>query len=131
MDLRTDIEHELHEFVRTYDASGTLKINGEALCGFADVEHPYIRELPDIVHKLHQMPREVMPDATVIMVYFVPFQPWGGRRKQAGEMASADWAQIYEETNAMFPKTQCTHDRFSESRGYRGAVSPQSTSLLP
>ena len=72
------------------------------------------------------MPREVMPDATVIMVYFVPFQPWVAGGNRQGEMASADWAQIYEETNAMFPKTQCTHDRFSESRGYRGAVSPQS-----
>ncbi|MCH1981420.1 epoxyqueuosine reductase [Ruminococcus sp. OA3] len=128
MDLRTDIEQELYEFVRTYDASGPLQDKwGKPLVGFADVEHPYIRQLPGIVHKLHQMPREVMPDATVIMVYFVPFQPWVAKGNRQGEMASADWAQIYEATNAMFLRLNEHMIRFLESRGYRGAVSPQST----
>ena len=128
MDLRTEIEREVHEFVRAYDASGELKDKwGKPLVGYADVEHPYIKDLPNIVHKSHQMPREVLPEATVVMVYYVPFQPWVAKGNRQGELASPCWAQIYEETNAMFPKLNEHMIRFLESRGYRGAAAPQST----
>lgn len=95
------------------------------LVGFADAKGEYIRNLRKIVHPQHQMPEEVLPDAKTIIVYFVPFGEWmpktnainKTKEKNSSDiysdnnymsaeynLASPEWAEGYELTNAMFPK---------------------------
>lgn len=72
------------------------------IVGFADVNHPSIRNLKKIAGEKHQMPEDVMADATVVLTYFVPFQDHISTDNKSSGLATKEWAQAYETTNAMF-----------------------------
>lgn len=74
------------------------------LVGFADVNHPSIRNLKAFAGEKHQLPQDVMADATIVLVYFVPFREDLSKGNRGKGLATREWAQAYETTNAMFPK---------------------------
>ena len=128
--MKEQIEHEISEFIRAYDAktdSMTGKLWREPIIGYADVNHPYISRLPEIVCSTHQMPQDVMPDATVVLCCFVPFsRDVTLSNKSTDYLASPEWAQAYEYTNAMFPEMNEMIITFLEKNGYKGMVAPES-----
>lgn len=48
------------------------------------------------------MPREVLPDASIVIAYFIPFGRWMPDTNNKGDLSSPEWAEGYELTNAMF-----------------------------
>lgn len=127
-ELKNLIKHEIEAFVA---AENEMQLQPgkllwqKPLVGFADAKSKYIRNLKQIVHPQHQMPEEVLPDAKIIIAYFVPFGEWlpktniisRTKEKNSSDtysddkhmraeynLASPEWAEGYELTNAMFPK---------------------------
>lgn len=98
-DINRQLTYEIAAFVDNTKAG----IWRHPIAGFADIRHPYIRNIRKYAGEKHQMPEEVMPDASAVLVYFLPFREDLVRSNKTGVMASAEWARIYEETNAMFP----------------------------
>ena len=103
--MKEKLESKIAEFIDAYDRqcdSLAGRLWRQPIIGYADVNHPYIRQLPDIVRNSHQLPKDIMQDASVVLCCFVPFTKKTARsNKYTDHLASAEWAQAYELTNAM------------------------------
>lgn len=97
------------------------------LVGYADVHHPGFVELRRLVHPQHDLPLEVLPDATVVLSYFVPYSAALSEGNRATGLSSADWAQAYEVTNTMLGTLAQHLIATVEEAGLRAALSPQAT----
>ena len=73
----------------------------EPLVGFADVSSPKIRGLKESVAKDHLLPEDVLPEATIILSYFLPFTREAGDCNKEGDFPSQRWADLYNATNAL------------------------------
>lgn len=125
-DIKEYIIGTIREFVAEENMQCSMKdLWREPLVGFADVNDPYIRQLRSIVHKEHQMPEEVMSDASIVIVYFVPFSMWLADTNRGNEMSSPEWAQAYEETNAMFARLNAHIISELHKIGYKGKTAPE------
>ena len=106
MDIRQIITEELVSFIEHENAEAPYDDLWQApLAGFADAKGTYVQSLRSIVHPEHQMPQEVLEDAKIIIAIFVPFGKWVAETNaeaNAGAcLASPEWAESYELTNAM------------------------------
>lgn len=126
MNIKKFITDEIADFVEKEGRRSPLAdLWQRPLVGFADVRHPYIRSLRDIVHKEHQMPEQVLPDASIVIAYFVPFSRWMPETNCGNELASPQWAQAYEETNAMFGRLNEYIINTVHKLGYEAATAPE------
>ena len=125
--MKAVITEEIKTFVRNYGQREEISTEwGEPIVGFADAKHPYILNLKNIVSKSHQTPDEVLSEASVIIAYYVPFtRELAQTNRIAGTLVSPEWAQSYEETNAMFLKLNEFLITKIEEMGYQAAVSPE------
>ena len=73
----------------------------EPIVGFADVSSPRIRGLKESVSAFHLMPEEVLPEAAIILSYFLPFTKEAGECNRKGTFPSQQWADLYNATNAL------------------------------
>ena len=97
------------------------------LVGFADANHEDFQKLKEVVDPDHGMPQDVLPDAKIVISYFVPFSD-DITEGNAGEgCASPDWAMAYEETNAMFARLNEYMISFLKDNGYSAAVSKEAS----
>lgn len=125
--LKNKITDEIVSFVGKENKINKMgNIWKDPIVGFADVWHPYVRRLREIVHERHQMPEEVIPEASIVIVYFVPFAEWITISNKERGLASSEWAQSYEETNAMFSRLNEHITDFIHKLGYKAAVAPES-----
>lgn len=115
----------LHDDVCEDTGKGADSLWGEPLVGFADAKHPYIRNLKQLVHPQHQMPEDVIPDARVVIVYFVPFNKWFQDTNTEAGLASPEWAEGYELTNAMMARLNKHIIDVVCALGYNAAVAPE------
>lgn len=75
----------------------------EPLVGFADANHPEILSLKKIIGPNHALPVDVIPDALIVIAYFIPFtKELADTNRIPNEIAPPEWARAYEKTNAMF-----------------------------
>lgn len=106
--LRSLFESEIKTFVREYQVRKKTKTRfGDPITGFADACCDEILMLPSLIGPDHILPQDVLPDATVIISYYVPFTKDLARTNapspdRAAEIASPEWACAYEELNALF-----------------------------
>ncbi|MCI9597103.1 MAG: epoxyqueuosine reductase [Firmicutes bacterium] len=89
------------------------------------MRHPAIRNLKQTAGEHHQMPEDVMEDAVIVLVYFVPFQDFLSKENKDKGLATKDWAQAYETTNAMFSKLNQHLIRVIEEQGFSAKESPE------
>lgn len=103
MDSKKTLLQEIENYIK--NKSNECIIPGlweSPIVGFASADNEYIRGLRAVVHPQHQMPEEVMENAKTILVYFVPFTHAIVSGNAVPGLATRDWAQAYELTNAMF-----------------------------
>jgi epoxyqueuosine reductase QueG len=105
---------------------------GAPIVGFADAHGPYVQALPQIISPTHHLPQDLLADATVVIVYFLPFVPGIERANRAGDEPSPSWITAYNETNSMFPAIDAQVTALIRSWGYAavcpgdiGTVDPQ------
>lgn len=103
--MKDKIAKLIRGFVKDYEQKGDRSTKwGEPLVGFADAHHPYILNLKKNISESHSLPADVLPDASIVIAYFIPFTKELANTNQiAGDIASTEWALAYEETNALFP----------------------------
>ncbi|QOX62437.1 epoxyqueuosine reductase [Anoxybacterium hadale] len=125
--MKAMITGEIEEFVKKYEMiEGITTKWGKPLVGFADAKHPLIMELPEIISSAHQLPKDVLPCASIVIAYFVPFTREMNRTNQVqNDIASREWALAYEETNGMFLKLNEHLIASLAGKGVRAAVSPE------
>lgn len=128
--IKEILEREVKKYIEEYDGnchSLTGKLWRSPIIGYADVNHPYIQNLPKVVRESHQLPGSVMESAKIILCCFVPFtKEIAKSNKSTDRLASPQWAQAYEFTNAMLPKLNERIIQVLEEHGYHGMVAPES-----
>ena len=133
--MNSDMKKTICSFIRSYVADYQKKPEihtkwGEPEVGFADAWNPYIQNLKKIVGPTHGLPQEVLPDAKIVIAYYVPFTRDLARTNKTGtHLASPDWALAYEETNAMFGKMNAEIIRLIKKDGFQALVPPQAATF--
>ena len=101
--MRDLITGAISAFVKAYERRpGTATRWGDPLVGFCDAKSDLVQGLKQSVVPDHLMPSDLLPDATVVVVYFLPFTRKLSETNSSGTAASPDWARAYAETNALF-----------------------------
>lgn len=130
-EIKSQIQDFIRDFVAEYQKRPSVHTKwGEAVAGFADAYSPYIQSLRKIVSPSHGLPQEIMPEAKIIIAYYVPFTRELAKTNQTGTLLSSpDWALAYEETNAMFGEMNQAVIAFLEKKGYHGVVPAQAATF--
>ena len=72
--MRDLITGAISAFVKAYERRpGTATRWGDPLVGFCDAKSDLVQGLKQSVVPDHLMPSDLLPDATVVVVYFLPF----------------------------------------------------------
>lgn len=100
------------------------------LVGFADAKGEGFTRLREIVTGSHYRAEDFLPEATVVISYFLPFDVSIPKGNVGGRMASEDWATAYSETNSMAGRLNGHLAEVLDRMGYRAAV-PQNTLTIP
>lgn len=134
-DNKNKIIDEIKAFVAAENTACSMgAIWQEPIVGLADAGSEYIRSLKTIVHPDHQMPEEVMADAKTVICYFVPFAEWVAKSNTGSEndmcssvtnMASPQWAESYELTNAMMGRLNEHLIEVIHNMGYEAKTAPE------
>ncbi len=129
--MKTQITEYIKQFVEQYQARDSIATSyGEPLVGFADANHPYIQNLPQVISPTHELPQDVLPDAKTIIAYFVPFtKELAKSNRNGGTMASPEWARAYEETNALFAELNLQLIEFIEAKAGHAGITPKATTF--
>lgn len=129
--VKEKITAKIRDFVMDYQQKIDISTKwGEPLVGFADAKHPYILKLKELITATHALPTEVLPDASIVIAYFVPFtEELANTNKVTGDISSPEWALAYEETNAMFNKLNEYIIKSLRKMGYKADVSPQAATF--
>jgi epoxyqueuosine reductase QueG len=117
----------IQNYIKEYEKRPDIATSwGEPLVGFADARHPDILDLKTLISSSHLLPADVLPNATVVVAYFVPFtREIADTNRLAGDIASPQWALAYEETNAMFRSMNAYLIDEISAMGYQGVVTPE------
>lgn len=131
MDLKQTIRAIIQTYVQQYQEKSEIASKwGEPLVGFADVNHPDILKLKDIISSKHVMPHEILEKPTIIIAYFVPFtKELADTNKAEGDVASSEWARTYEETNHMLGELNAHLIERLKEMGYKAGISPEATTF--
>lgn len=73
----------------------------EPLTSFARTSDSLFPKLKEWVQPSHQMPADLLPDASSVIAYFIPFHPSIPTSNQTGRLASREWGITYIQTNQL------------------------------
>lgn len=121
--MKQKICSEIARFVRSYEMRPEILTRwGEPLVGFAWAGSSAMQELRQSVSPDHLMPADILPEANVVVAYFLPFTPGLSATNVAGTAASSEWARAYRETNALFAELNDLLMELIRSHGGTAAV---------
>ena len=69
------IRRELKQFVDTWKVSAGVDFWLEPLVACASAHDPLLPKLKEVVDPAHALPRDILPDAESVIVFFLPFKP--------------------------------------------------------
>jgi epoxyqueuosine reductase QueG len=125
--MKENIGRMICDFIREYEERPGITTRwGDPLVGFADAKHPDILDLKHVIGPAHKLPEEILPGAKTVIAYFVPFtKELAFSNHHDGDTASPQWAQAYEETNAMFRSLNEYLIGELRDKGYDAAVTAE------
>lgn len=80
--------------------------------------------LPRIAAEDHVLPRDLLPSAKSVVVFFVPFIKDLAAENHKGKIPCRNWGLAYESTNRLI-NSACAHiQQYLEYRGYKAELTP-------
>ncbi len=130
--MKKQIEEFIKNYIKEYQSrEGISTEYGAPLVGFADAHHPYIQNLPRLISPTHVLPQDVLPDARIIISYYIPFtEELAKTNRIEGIMASPEWARGYEETNALFAELNSALIEYIHAKAGEAGVTPKAATLI-
>jgi epoxyqueuosine reductase QueG len=94
------ITERIKNLVSEYEEKNKiLELWKEPIVGYIPADNEKFQGLKKSVCSDHLMPRDVLPDAKTVIIYFIPFKENIVKSNIKGEMASTEWAIAYLKTN--------------------------------
>ena len=121
----------IENYIKEYQSRESIATEyGQPLVGFADAHHPYIQNLTELISPTHALPQDVLPDASIIVAYYIPFtEKLAKTNRIEGIMASPEWARGYEETNALFAELNNALIQYISANAGKAGISPKAATF--
>lgn len=120
--LRDEIKTVIRRWTAQHDGQDYWR---QPLVAVASAEDDLFPVLRKVVDPEHALPRDLLPDARSVVVFFLPFKPELGRENSdSGLFASRRWAESYVATNKLIAEINLHLKDCFEAKGYRAAVTP-------
>lgn len=129
MEVKTQVKNMIENYIAQYQRKPEIVTEwGTPLVGFADADSPEIQKLKEVVSPEHDMPKNVIAEARIIIAYFLPFtRAVAETNKKPDNLASEEWARAYEETNVLLTNLNEHIIKELKSRGFQAGVSKESS----
>jgi epoxyqueuosine reductase QueG len=118
------IEAEIAAVVAEAAANGAELRWRAPLVAYASADDPLFPQLRQIVRATHATPQELLPGATSVIAFFLPFEAAVPHGNRAGRYASELWARAYVATNALVGEVSLRLAAGLRLRGFDAAVIP-------
>lgn len=101
--MKSAIYVNIVDFIEHYKNKNSSKTQWKKpVIGFADARSTYFQMLKKIISPTHYMPQNFLPDCTVVLSYFLPFENDIGYKNEKGQDPDPVWIEAYIETNQLF-----------------------------
>lgn len=120
-EIRDWIRSFIKEFKRT---SGFLTEWKDPIVSFADVNDPLFFKLKEVIGKSHAHPKELLVNASTVIVYFIPFNDNIVVSNRGMNICSKEWARAYIETNKLITEINGFIAQKLKSRGFDAKPTP-------
>ncbi len=94
------------------------------IVGFASAADPLFERSKQAVSSTHALPRDLLPGAKTVIVWFVPFERSVALSNIPGSAASREWAVAYVETNILLAAIGARVVEFLHARGHEASSPP-------
>lgn len=123
--MRRALVEELHACVSAWPSGHRASTGwGVPLLGVASARDPLFSELKRVASPSHLCPADLLAEARSVIAFFLPFERSVGLSNISGDLASAEWAKAYIETNELI-RAVCGHMKSRlEAAGHMAAVTP-------
>jgi epoxyqueuosine reductase len=117
---------------RLVTGAGTCTEYRAPLVGFAVADDPRFAELRCLVDPALMLPHDLLPGATSVVSFFLPFAPWVVEANaQDREQVAREWAVAYVETNALIASVSAGLVEDLAEWGIRAAAEPATHNFDP
>ncbi len=112
--------------------AGTVTDYRTPLVGFVAANDPRFSELRQVAEPTHMLPQDLLPGASSVISFFLPFAHWvveanaGHKKKVARE-----WAEAYVETNALIGRITAYLIELLAEQDIRAAAEPATHNFDP
>ena len=119
------VSKKIDDFVNNYSINNHVAaIWQTSLVGVASANDEIFKQLKKVVSPTHAGPKDLLPTAQSVLVYFLPFIKEIPKSNRGGEMASVEWASAYVETNEMIMALNNFLNDLLQEQGYDSKVLP-------
>jgi epoxyqueuosine reductase len=119
-ELRSELETRVAAEPRRLGSAGWWRT---PLLAAAPVDARFER-LPRMAAHDHWQPRELLPTANSVIVFFLPFRKELVRANQPGERPCREWGVAYVQTNELIQQVGHALGEFLAARGFRCGLTP-------
>ncbi len=126
-----DLREKLDNWVKAHGAAsgfGGLWRNPLLVSARADARFD---RLPEITGFDHLLPRELMPSAKSVVIFFIPFAPSMQQENVPGKFPCRKWGVAYEKTNALIERLCAQIIGFLKDRGFDSTPTPATHNFDP
>lgn len=119
-----DISQWLIDFVATYpEKYNQIAIWREPIMACAPVDERFHR-LKEIIVPDHALPRDLLPNAKTVVVWFIPFKQHIQLDNTGGKRPALSWGRAYLSTNTMIKRAGNAIKDMIERSGGKAALTP-------
>lgn len=120
------IEAMIRDFIASYPRQRSVEtLWREPIVGFATAQDPLFDRFKEIVRPTHATPRELLPGAKSVVVYFISFsEELHKENHKTDRYCSRSWAVAYVETNRLISDISEQIRTELQSHGHRVALIP-------
>jgi epoxyqueuosine reductase QueG len=101
-DMRARIQAIITDFVRKYSLTKQVETKWrDPITSYASTHDPLFQQLKPVISTTHCMPTDLLPEARIVVAYFIPFTTTTVETNHQGRRCSREWAIAYLETNQL------------------------------
>lgn len=128
--MKQKLEQAIWEYIGRYcEQKGIENIWEKPIVKFADAKNPLFESLKELVVKDHYHPTDFLPNASIVLSYYLPFQKQIGQSNVGNTLPSDAWVKAYIDTTDMANGIHCYLAAYLQNRGV-ASVTPTNIKMI-
>lgn len=123
--MEQKIKQLIKQYVTEYAAQEEIATDQrEPIVKFAAADDQLFTKLQEVASSTHVLPQDILPEATTVITYFLPFVQGIAASNRDGKYSSREWAIAYAETNQLIGEVNNHLQEELTGQGYKTALIP-------